>query len=470
MSTSPISSSSLASLVAPPVFAGVSKFGSSLQQVLSRAVGIASLPLDSAEAKLNDLNSRQSAIQSLDSTFLSFQQSISNLQTASTQLLNSSLSNAGVVTANVQAGALTGTYSIQVSDVGAYSTALSAAGTPVISDPSKTGLGASGPLTLSVGAVPTTIRPASSSLTDIVSAINSQAAGQVQATIVNVGSGASPDYRLSLAAATLGPSVIGLHDSTNTDLISGGAAGSFASYLVGGSSTPVTSTSRTITLAPGLTVNLVGESVNGQPTTITVANSPTALASAFGSFASAYNAAADTLAQHHGQNGGILEGDSLVRELTAVLHQLGTFDNGTPSSALANYGITLDQTGHLSVNTTAFSTAVNANFPAFVSALGSASTGGFLKTATNLLSGIEDVTSGVIKSDETGLTKQIADQQTKIANEQATVSQLQTNLTAQIAKADAAIASLESRVSYITGLFAQYTGATNTQNNGLATL
>ena len=70
MSTSATSSSSLATLVAPPTFTGVSKFATSLQQVLTRAVGIASLPLDSLEAGLTDLNNQQSAVQSLDTTFL----------------------------------------------------------------------------------------------------------------------------------------------------------------------------------------------------------------------------------------------------------------------------------------------------------------------------------------------------------------------------------------------------------------
>ena len=51
--------------------------------------------------------------------------------------------------------------------------------------------------------------------------------------------------------------------------------------------------------------------------------------------------------------------------------------------------------------------AVNANFPAFLSALGTSTTGGFLQTATNLLSGIEDPTTGVIKTEETNLSSQI---------------------------------------------------------------
>ncbi len=465
------SSSSLASLVAPPTFTGVSKFASSLQQVLTRAVGIASLPLDSLQAGLTDLNNKQSAIQSLDATFLGLQQSVTSLQTVlSSSLLNSSLSNAGVVTASLASGAEAGTYTVEVTNLGSYSTALSNAGTSPVTDPTKTGIGASGSYTLSVGGVNTTITPASGSLHDLAAAINSQASGQVQASIVNVGSTSSPDYRLSLTAVNLGTAAIDLQDSSATDLISSSSSGSNATYLIDGSTNPVSTTSRTITLAPGLTVNLVGQSAAGQPTTITVADNPTGLASALSSFASAYNSAVTAVNQNYGGSGSPLEGNSLIQGLSSVLNQLGTYSNGTPESSLANYGITLDQTGNLSVNTSAFTTAVNGNFPAFLAALGTSTTGGFLQTATNLLSGLEDPTTGVIKTEETDLSSQIASRQTKITNEQATVNQLQSNLTAQISQADSAIAELESQVSYVTGLFAQYTGASNTQSNGLSTL
>jgi flagellar hook-associated protein 2 len=148
---------------------------------------------------------------------------------------------------------------------------------------------------------------------------------------------------------------------------------------------------------------------------------------------------------------------------------LGTFSNGSPASALANYGITLDQTGQISVDTGALTTAANANFPAFLAALGGTTTGGFLQTASNLLSNVDDPTTGLVSTEETQLQNQITSQQSQIATQQATVNQLQTNLTNQISQADSTIAELESQVSYVTGLFAQYTGASNTQS-GVQTL
>lgn len=450
-------------------FTGVSKFATSLQSVLSRAVSIASLPLDSLTAGLNNLGSRQTALQRLETPFLSLQQSVSSLQnTVKTGLLSSSISDAGIVTATVQQGALAGSYTIEVQNLGSWSTAISNAGSTPVTNPALQGISADASLTLYTGTGSTTITPGSTSLQDLVQAINTQASDKVQATLVNVGSTVSPDYRLSLRAVALGSDSIDLTDSSG-DLISASTAGAPASYKVAGLATSITSTSRTVTLAPGLTVNLTGQSVTGQSTTINVVNNPAALVSAFNSLAGAYNSAVDTIAQHRGANAGPLQGDSLLQSLTRVLTQLATYNNGSAAASLANYGITLDQTGHLSINSTTFTAAANADFSGLLSTLGASATGGFLKSATDLLSGVEDPVTGSIKAETSTVTEAITARQKRIADEQAIVSSLQQNLTAQIAKADSVIASLESKVSYVTGLFAAYNGNSN-NSNGLSSL
>jgi flagellar hook-associated protein 2 len=469
-STSAAATPSAASLLAPTTFTGVSNYAASLQQVLTRAVGIASLPLDFDEATLTSLNTTQSDLQGLDTVFTTLQQSVASLQSALTSNLLTSSTSDSTVSATVGAGATAGTYTIAVGNLGAYSTALSDAGSTPVADPTTQGISSSATFTLSVGTATTTITPASSDLQDLATAINSQSDGQVQATLVNVGSTSSPDYRLSLEAANLGTDAIGLTDSSANNLISTSTNGAPASYQIDGLSTPIVSNSRTVTLSTGLTVNLLAQSVLGASTTITVADSPTGLASAFSAFAGSYNAAVDALAQYHGQGGGALEGDSLLQTLTSALDQLGNYNNGSPASALANFGITLDETGQLSVDTTAFTTAANANFPALLTTLGSATGGGFLGAATTLMTGIEDPTAGTLKTEETSVAGEISAEQTTIANEQATVSLLQKNLTQQISQADTAIAELETQVSYVTGLFASVTGATNTQADGLTTL
>jgi flagellar hook-associated protein 2 len=456
--------------VAAPGFSGTSKFGSSLQQVLSRAVGIASLPLESLNAGLNKLNSQQSALQGLDLAFSGLQLAVSSLQnTVSTGLLSSSVSDGSIVKANVTGGASAGTYSIEVENLGSFSTALSTAGSTAVSDVTKGSISSAPSFTLSVGTRNTLITPASSSLQALADAINTQASGQVQATLVNTGSSASPDYRLSLRAANLGTDPIGLTDSLGSNLISTSAAGALASYKVDGTDS-ITSTSRSVTLSPGLTVDLLGQSAAGHAATITVRTDPAVLESSLNSLAQAYNSAVDGINRHHGQNSGALSGDSLLQSLSDVLRQLSTYSNASPSGALANFGLSLDQTGHLSLDSAAFTAASNADTSTLLSTLGDSKTGGFLKLATNLLNGVENSTDGTLKGEEDSIARQITGQQTRITDEHATVSRLQSNLTAQIARADAAIALLESRVSYVTGLFATFTGANNTQSNGLSTL
>ncbi len=149
---------------------------------------------------------------------------------------------------------------------------------------------------------------------------------------------------------------------------------------------------------------------------------------------------------------------------------MGTWNNGSPNSALANYGITLDQTGRMSVDTTIFSSAANANFAGLLSTLGTSTTGGFMQAATTLLTGLENPTSGAIKQEETSVASEIANQNTLVTNAQSQLTQLETNLTSQIAQADSTLASLESQVTFVTGLFAQYTDSNNSSTNGIQTL
>jgi flagellar hook-associated protein 2 len=448
-----------------PTFSGQSQYAASLQQVINRAVGIASLPLDSLEATLNDLTSRQSALQGLQASFAALQSSISSIQTALTsQSLSTTVSDASIVSANVASGAQAGNYSIEVDSLGSYSNALSNAGSTVVTDPTSQGISSGTSLTLNINGVQTAITAASGSLDDLAGAINAQAGDQVQATVVNVGSTASPDYRLSLTAAKLGEQSIDLTDSSGNSLIASSNLGELASYKVAGQSTTLTSDSRTVTLGPGLTVNLLGTSAPGVSTTITVGNDPSALAQQFAAFAGSYNAAVDILAQYHGQGGGSLEGDSIINTLTGVLQQLSNYSNGSPETALANYGITVDDTGLLSVDTAAFTSAANANFSGLVSVLGGTDTGGFLKTANDLLNSVEDPTTGTLTTEENTVSSEIYAQNNKISAEQAQVNQLQANITAQMVTADAAISALESQVSYVNGLFFSITGNNNNPN------
>ena len=126
----------------------------------------------------------------------------------------------------------------------------------------------------------TTITPSGTSLEDLANAINSAGAG-AQATIVNIGSNTTPDYRLSLTSAHLGTDSIQLNDGTN-DLMDTLSTGTPALYKVNGSTTDVQSTSSQITLSPGLTVNLLAQTTT--PSTIQVSTSFSGLQNGLSNF------------------------------------------------------------------------------------------------------------------------------------------------------------------------------------------
>src|SRR5258708_6248981 len=98
---------------AAPTFTGQSKFAASLQQVITRAVGIASLPLAADQATLSNITARQTALQSLDSDFSNLQSSVTSIGIAlNFDSLSTSVSDgSSVAGANLGIGAAAGTYS-----------------------------------------------------------------------------------------------------------------------------------------------------------------------------------------------------------------------------------------------------------------------------------------------------------------------------------------------------------------------
>ena len=101
----------------------------------------------------------------------------------------------------------------------------------------------------------------------------------------------------------------------------------------------------------------------------------------------------------------------------------------------------------------------SAAHPSDVSAfLGSPSTGGFLKDATDTLNGLEDPTTGIIQTTITSAQTAIDNQNQKISDEQDRIDALTTSLTAKIDAADALIASLEQQQTYFTTLFTDMNG------------
>ena len=445
-----------------PTFTGTSKYASDLQQVLTRAIAIASLPLNTTQTDISNLQNQSDALNQVDTQFTALQTAISNLSNAvGTGALTPTVSNNSVLSAQASAGALAGTYQVNVISTGSATDLLSNDGLPTVTDPSSQSISSSSSFTLTVNGSTYTVNPASNSLSALAQAINSSGAA-VNATVVNIGSSSSPDYRLAIQSTDLGNVAVQLNDGTS-DLLNTVSTGSEAQYQVNGQpSTPISSTSDNVTIAPGLTVNLLAAG----NATITVGQSTSAAASAISSFVTAYNAALDSLTQHHGQNGGALTGESIVTTLGDELHQLDGYTNSSGTvQSLADLGITVDDQGHLQFNQSQFESLANTNPNAVATFFGSATGSGFLQNATNILTGIEDPTTGILKQEENSVQSSLTTENNLATTQQAAIDTLQANLTTQISDADAAIASLESQLTLYTGLFSSFTNANGTSNS-----
>ena len=435
------------------IFSGTSRYASDFQSLISRAVSIASLPLVQMTTQKTALQAESTALSALDTKFSSLESAITSLETATGgSSFVASVSDETIVSATVSTGALEGIYSIEVTSLGSYTNTMSKDGLTTVTDPSTQNIYSASSFTLTINGTPSTITPAANTLNDLVEAIN-DADLEVRASIVNIGSTDSPDYRLSIQSTNLAGDTIQLADGA-TSLMDTLSTGANATYKVNGRSTAVSSDSRTITLAPGLSVQLLAASETGVATTITVSRSTSAISNALLAFVTAYNAAVDELDNHRGNSGGALAGQSIVYTLSQALRDVAQYsgDSGAITS-LTELGLTFDDEGKLSLDTSTFSSAAAGDMNAVLEFLGSTTESGFLKSATDLLDSLEDTTDGLIKTAISSLEDAIAAQDDRIDAEQDRVDRVQDNLLAQMAAADALIAALEQQASYITDLF-----------------
>jgi flagellar capping protein FliD len=171
-----------------------------------------------------------------------------------------------------------------------------------------------------------------------------------------------------------------------------------------------------------------------------------------------------------GQNGGALQGDSIINSLTGVIDQITQYTSGSGNvSNLAALGLTVADDGTLSFDASTFAGASPSDVQQFLGSVGATpdSGSGFLQTVNNDLTSVTDVTTGLIAADYNSYQTQITADNSKIADDQTNISQLTSNLQAQLSQADAAIATLQSQDTYFNELFqAEYGNNSNNSSGG----
>ena len=463
-------------------FTGTSRYSADFQNLINRALAIASLPITQLNMDVAQLSSEGSALSALDTKFSALSDAVKGLTTAmGSGSFNAAVQNPSIVSAAVTTGAMEGNFSIEVVDLGAYTTTQSLdSGNLSVADPSTHSISTAKNYVLTVGSATFDITPESNSLYSLANAINASSAG-VQANITNQGSSSAPDYRLSLQNSKLGSVAIGLASKTTDssgqvttrDLMKQSVLGSFAAYKPNGSSTQQISNTRVVKLAPGLDVTMLGASEAGQSTSITLTRQSATIGDALQTFVTAYQAAQDALHQQRGLSGGALSGKPIINELQDALNKISGYGQpGSLIASLSDIGVVFDKsTFKMTFDQGTFLGATLGHMSAITSFLGDGNTAGFLRNATSAMTSVEDPTQGTLKTAITNNQTHTATDNARIATETAQVDKLQVNLMNRMSAADALISSMEQQYSVISNLFAAMnssSGSTSSTTNSLA--
>ena len=315
---------------------------------------------------------------------------------------------------------------------------------------------------------PITLGTGQNNLNGLMNAINNANAG-VTAQILTTSNG---DY-LSVSANSPGNNPISLVDDptgTPTQLLTSQNPGANTDFDLNG--VPISEPSTTINnVVPGITFSIAGTTTANQTVTVSLAPDPNQLTQDLQSLVSAYNAVGQQVNSQVGQNAGGLSGNPIVWQTRSAMEQLVNYFDPSNSSihSLADLGISLDQTGTMSLSSTAISSLNASQITAAFQFLGSA-TSGFGALANNL-DAISDPVTGAVNSLVTEDNTRITSLTSQMSDMNDTITRNLTALQSELEQADSAAAQLASQQSLLTSNISalNYTtyGQSTLSNQGL---
>jgi flagellar hook-associated protein 2 len=292
-------------------------------------------------------------------------------------------------------------------------------------------------------------------LSDVANEINSDNAG-VTANVITDASGS----RLAIVANSSG-------SAANFTITSSGstsfgftqpATGANASLTVDGIN--ISSASNNVTgVIPGVTLNLLSADP-GSDVSLDVAPDTSQIQTALQQFVTDYNTVVSDLSAQYTFSSttgseGVLASDSTVRDLQSDV--LGALDyTYTPASGsttvpnLMSLGISVDDNGQLSLDTSTLDSALQNNFSDVQSFFQGTSLNGFANTLDQQLTSFISPADGAFTVDLQSMNSQITDLQSDINDFQTNyIAPLQTQLQAEYSQAEIALQELPNQMKEI---------------------
>jgi flagellar hook-associated protein 2 len=427
---------------------------------LERQRGVGTL-----QAQRTDANTRRIALQTFNAKVTAFLAAVDKLKNPDDVIARkASSSNENVLTATAGVGARSGSTEITVDHLARPAIAASANGKAAATSTVATG---SGTFAFRVGAdgpVQAIAVDATTTLTDLAAAINALAAGAT-ASVVNVGTAASPDYRLRLASDATGTEAavaIVTDDTTLGVAVSQSALD--AQFTVSGFADPLTRAgNRFDDVVPGVTIELRSA---GGPVSVAVADDADVSAQRVDAVVKAFNdivtfvAGESTIEQDTSSDDrsvtiGPLALDGTVRGIMDSLRSIisGPTDTGGADDyrVLAQIGITTARDGTLAFDQTAFRTELQARGADVAKLFGGAAGGaGVADRLSDYLAAVTQ-SGGLIDVRNTTVADEIRSLEERIAAGQRSLDAYEENLRAQFTSLEVLVQSLKSQGGFLAG-------------------
>ena len=454
---------------------GASTPGIDVNSAVAAAVYAAQAPERLWQADQTTLSSQTTDLTSLSTSVSNLESDLNALNDPLGAMNSLSLSSSqpSVVSGSATSGAVAGTHSITVNSLAQTASWYSM---PPVSSSSTPLPG--GSFQIVTGGVPTNITVGGNvdTLSDLVNNINSQNLG-VTASVITDSSGARLSIVSNNSGAANGFSISGLSTTTSASGVvstttttlgfTQAQPGADASLTVDG--TPCTSATNTVSgVLNGVSLNL--SSASTTPVSVTIAPDVSDTATAIQSFVNDYNSIITNLNSQFTSSAstgtqGDLSGDSTVRSLQEQLLTAMSYTSpgGGTDSNLGSMGISMNNDGTLTINSTTLNNELTNNFSAVQNFFQGGALNGFagqlstqLDSYTNAANGAFTVDLQSMASENTDLTNQINDFQTNY------ITPLQTNLQSEYSQAEIALQSMPQQQQELNAEL----GNNNSSSNG----
>lgn len=404
--------------------------------LISQLMQAQSIPQTQLETQLSTLQNQQSAYQAINSDFSSLQTAAQALTDPTAWLATTASSSTSSVVASSTGSAATGVTSFNVTQLAQaqVSTVAPDSSGNVVADPSAG-------ITLTVGSTNTNVPLTAGDPTTVAAAINSANLG-VRASVVSTDQGNVLQLVSSTSGSAAAFTASGFENSAQTLVTAQDAQITVGDPSNGGYS--VSSASNTFTgFIPGVTFSVSALASNVQ---ISVTNDSQSISDKVSSLVTAANQAMSDISATDGQ-AGILEGDVNLQSLASSI--LSAVSNGTSTGgSLSTYGITINSSGQLSFDSSAFASAYAADPAGTQSAI----SGSFASALNTAASAAVDPISGSLTQVISSNNSEESNLNTEITNWTTRLTQIQTDLQTKYNAMETALAGLQTQQTFLTSM------------------